>query len=207
MKLTERTAAYTSCSTNMDVSLIQEANDIRRPDMVTVRHNGGGTGRLYIYKLRRQVNPNHNTVGMVVAGGQLIHLVPDHSAVTMVSDPVRIMTIGMSQSGAKVFLESKGLKQKRTGEAADDSIVVEQEPELTMDAISSPEIETFGARSDRIREITLADDVAPITSHYIRKMTGLDHKPIGTMKVHFTFEGMPLVTFEGNAAIASGLDP
>jgi putative methanogenesis marker protein 3 len=207
MKLTERTAAYTSCSTNMDVSLIPEANDIRSPDMVTVRHNGGGTGRVYIYKLRRQVNPNHNTVGTVVAGGQLIHLVPDHSAVTLISDPVRIMTIGMSQTEAKAFLESKGLKQKRTGEATDDSIVVEQEPELTMDAISSPEIETFGARPDQIREIALADDVAPITSHYIRKMTGLDHKPIGTMKVHFTFEGMPLVTFEGNSAIASGLVP
>ena len=207
MKLTERTAAYTSSSTNMDVSLIAEANDIRRPDMVTVRHSGGGTGRVYIYKIRRQVNPNHNTVGLAVMGEQLIHLAPDHSEVTLITDPVRIMTIGLTQTEARLFLESKGLKQKRTGDETDDSIVVEQEPELTLDAISSPEIETFGARPEKIRDIALSDDVAPTTSNYIRKMTGLDHKPIGTMKVHFTFEGMPLVTFEGNAPIASGLVP
>jgi putative methanogenesis marker protein 3 len=207
LKLTERTAAYTASSTNMDVSLIAEANDIRLPDMVTVRHTGAGTGRIYIYKLRRQVNPSHNTVGMLAAGEQLIHLVPDHSEITIVTDPVRIMTIGMTQSQAQTFLGSMGLKQKRTGDGADDSMVVEQEPELTMDAVDAPEIETFGVRPDQIRDISLADDVAPTTSHYIRKMTGLDHKPIGTMKVHFTYEGMPLVTFEGNASVASSLVP
>jgi putative methanogenesis marker protein 3 len=207
MKLTERTAAYTASSSSMDVTLIPEANNIRMADMVTVRHTGSGTGRIYIYKLRRQVNPSHNTVGMAVSGQQLIHLVPEGAAVTMFTDPVRIMTIGMTQIEAKAFLESKGLKQKRTGDGADDSMVVEQEPELTMEAIASPEIETFGIRLDQIRDVELADDVAPDTSHYIRKMTGLDHKPIGTMKVHFTFEGMPLVTFEGNATVASNLIP
>ncbi len=207
LKLTERTAAYTASSTNMDVSLIAEANDIRQPDMVTVRNKGSGTGRVYIYKLRRQINPNHNTVGMAVAGEQLIHLVPDHSEVTIVTDPVRILTVGLTQSDAKTFLESNGLKQKRIGDESDDSIVVEQEPELTLEAISSPEIETFGVRPDQIRDIILADDIAPVTTNYIRKMTGLDHKPIGTMKVHFTFEGMPLVTFEGNESIASSLTP
>ena len=76
LKLTERTAAYTASSSSMDVSLIAEAHDIRQPDMVTVRHTGSGTGRIYVYKLRRQVNQSHNTVGMAVAGEQLIHLVP-----------------------------------------------------------------------------------------------------------------------------------
>ena len=90
------------------------------------------------------------------------------------------MTVGMTQTEAAAFLESKGLKQKRTGDGADDSMVVEQEPELTMEAIASPEVETFGIRAEQIRDVVLTDDVAPNTSHYIRKMTGLDHKPIGT---------------------------
>ena len=207
IKLTERTATYTVSSTNMDVSLIPEANDVRQPDMVTVRHSGAGTGRVYIYKLRRQVNVSHNTVGRAVAGQQLIHLVPDHASVTIITDPVRIMTIGMTQAEAGSFLESKGMKQKRTGNEADDCIVVEQEPELTMETIGSAEIETFGVPSNEISDVALADDIAPATSHYIRKMTGLDHKLVGTMKVHFTFEGMPLVTFEGNASVASSLVP
>lgn len=207
LKLTERTAAYTASSTNMDVSLIAEANDIRLPDMVTVRHTGAGTGRVYIYKLRRQVNPSHNTAGMLIAGEQLIHLVPDHSEVTIISDPVRIMTIGMTQAQAGSFLDSLGLKQKRTGDGADDAMVVEQEPEFTMDARASAEVETFGIGAEKIRDVSFADDVAPTTSRYIRKMAGLDHKPVGTLKVHFTFEGMPLVTFEGNATVASSLVP
>ncbi len=207
LKLTERTASYTASSSSMDVSLIAEASDIRQPDMVTVRNSGSGTGRIYIYKLRRQINPSHSTVGMAVAGEQLIHLVPEHAEVTVVTDPERIMTIGLTQDQAMAFLESKGLMQKRTGDGAGDSMVVEQEPELTMDAAISPEVETFGVRPDQIRDVFLADDVAPTTAHYIRKMTGMDHKPIGTMKVHFTFEGMPLVTFEGNASVASGLIP
>ena len=206
MKLTERTAAYTASSSSMDVTLIAEANDIR---------NGNGHGEAHRLRHRKDLHLQAAQAGQPQPqhrrhGGhrqQLIHLVPEGSAVTMVTDPVRIMTVGLTQSEAKAFLESKGLVQKRTGDGADDSMVVEQEPELTMEAISSPEIETFGIRPDQIRDVVLNDDVAPTTSHYIRKMTGLDHKPIGTMKVHFTFEGMPLVTFEGNAAIASGLVP
>jgi hypothetical protein len=38
-------------------------------------------------------------------------------------------------------------------------------------------------------------------------MTGLDHKPIGTMKVFFTFQDMPMITFEGNPKEASVLLP
>ena len=34
--------------------------------------------------------------------------------------------------------------------------------------------------------------------HYFRKVTGLSHKPIGSMTVQFTFEGLPMVTFYGD---------
>ena len=52
------------------------------------------------------------------------------------------------------------------------------------------------------------DDVrAPGPYYHLRKMTGLDHKPIGTMKVFFTYPEMPMITFVGNAKEASVLLP
>ena len=48
---------------------------------------------------------------------------------------------------------------------------------------------------------------AASTVRYIEKMTGLDHKPIGTVKVHFTFEDMPMVTFDGDDQLGASLYP
>jgi putative methanogenesis marker protein 3 len=191
----------------MDVSLVPETISVRDEDMVTVRHEGGGMGRIYLYKVRRQVAPTHSNIGIVTAGKELLRLVPEGKSVTLVPNPARVMSIGMTQSAAQRFLEARGLVQVRKGEAGDDAIVVEQEPELTVEALATKEVETFGVRPERLNDWTLDDGRAPRTAHYIRKMTGLDHKPIGTMKVHFTYPDMPLVTFEGNPKEALDLVP
>jgi UPF0288 family protein (methanogenesis marker protein 3) len=89
----------------------------------------------------------------------------------------------------------------------DDAIIVEQEPELTMEALHATEIETLGVRPEKVNDIAIFEDKAVQTARYIRKMTGLSHKPIGTLKVHFTFEDMPMVTFDGNYTEAGHLVP
>ncbi|MGD0056649.1 MAG: methanogenesis marker 3 protein [Methanomassiliicoccales archaeon] len=207
LPVTDRTETYVACSENMDVSLVPETISVRDEDMVTVRHEGGGMGRIYLYKVRRQVAPTHSNIGIVTAGKELLRLVPEGKSVTLVPNPARVMSIGMTQSAAQRFLEARGLVQVRKGEAGDDAIVVEQEPELTVEALATKEVETFGVRPERLNDWTLDDGRAPRTAHYIRKMTGLDHKPIGTMKVHFTYPDMPLVTFEGNPKEALDLVP
>jgi len=207
LPVTDRTETYVACSTNMDVSLIPEAISVREEDMVTVRHEGGGMGRIYIYKVRRQVAPTHSNVGMITTGKELLRLVPEGKNVTLVPDPARVMSIGMTQAAAQKFLSGRGLVQVRKGEVGDDAIVVEQEPEPTVEALATKEVETYGVPPERVNGWTLDDSRAPRTAHYIRKMTGLDHKPIGTMKVHFTYPDMPLVTFEGNPKEALDLVP
>ncbi|NLI73874.1 MAG: methanogenesis marker 3 protein [Euryarchaeota archaeon] len=207
LRLTDQTETYSANSQRMDVTLIKEKAAVREAGNVTVRNSGAGTGRIYFYRERRQLSPNHTKIGEVVNGREIVRLAPQDSEITVISDPMRIMTIGMSQSEAKEFLDSAGLVQKRTGLTDDDAIVAEQEPELTMEIESGNEVETFGISSDRIILWEADDNESPTTSHYIRKMTGLDHKSIGTMKVHFTFEGMPMITFEGNPSEASVLLP
>ncbi|MDD1743525.1 MAG: methanogenesis marker 3 protein [Methanomassiliicoccales archaeon] len=207
LPITDRTETYCACSTGLDVSLIKEKSAIREPGVVTVRNEGSGAGRIYFYLTRRQVSKSHSVVGNVVQGLELLRSAPANAKLTLLTDPARIMVIGMSQAEGQRSLEGRGLKQRRAGNTADDAIIVEQEPELTMEALHESEIETHGVPLEQINDISLMPDVAPHTYRYFRRMTGLDHKPIGTMKVYFTFPDMPLVSFEGNAREAASLIP
>ncbi len=207
LPITDRTFTYSACSTRMDVSLVPEFSGIREEDLVTVRHEGTGTGRIYFYRQRRQVSPSHNIIGRVVKGSEILQHAPAGSDLTIVSNPIRVMTIGMTQKDAGSFLEKFGLSQSRQGLTDDNAIVVEQEPELTMEALEDKNIDTLGVQGNKISEWALDDKDSPKTAHYLRKMTGLDHKPVGTLKVFFTYPDMPMITFEGNPKEAAGLLP
>lgn len=207
LDITDRTATYSGNSKRMDVTLIPEHVTVREDGDVTVRHEGSFTGRIYFYRKRRQLSPAHNLVGKITAGHELVRLAPQASSITIITAPSRIMTIGMTQKDAQAFLEARGLKQKRTGLLDDTALVGEQEPELTMEIKDCSEVETFGVHPEKVSVWELDDERSPKTSHYLRKMTGLDHKPIGTMKVFFTYPDMPMITFVGNAREASVLLP
>lgn len=205
--LTDKTATYSACSDRTDVSLVPELSVVREEGDVTVRHDGSGSGRIYFYRKRRQLSPSHNLIGKVSNGKELMQLAPQGSRLTLISDPARIITIGMTQKEAGEFLASNGLVQSRTGLATDDAVVSEQEPELTMEIGKGQQIETFGVAAERISDWEFEETGSPKTVHYLRKMTGLDHKKIGTMKVFFTYPDMPMVTFVGDAKEASVLLP
>ncbi|HHT74431.1 MAG TPA: methanogenesis marker 3 protein [Euryarchaeota archaeon] len=207
LRITERTETYSANSQRMDVSLVPEKVAVREVGDVTVRNSGAGTGRIYFYRERRQQSPNHTLVGKVTNGQEIVRMAPQGTEVTLRPNPPRIMTIGMTQAEAAEFLSSMGLVQKRTGSLDDDAIVVEQEPELTMEIVGGSEVETRGIHRDKVVLWEPDDEGSPTTTHYIRKMTGLDHKPIGTLKVFFTFEGMPMITFVGNPDQAAVLLP
>jgi len=207
LPIDEKGFSYTASEANMDTSLGQEHSEVRHPDSVTVRHKGHQAGKIYFYNQVRQLNRSHNLVGKVTNGHNLVHLVPLKGRVLVRSDPLRIMTIGKTQAQAQEFLESIGKVQKRTGDTADDAIVVEQEPEMTIYAYKEKEVETMGVPKDKVFPLTMDPEASPWTVRYFRKVTGLDHKPVGTMRVHFTFEGMPMITFEGNPKLAADLYP
>lgn len=207
MPIDEKGFSYTASEANLDTSLGQEYTNVRHPDTVTVRHKGYQVGKIFFYNQVRQLNRSHNIVGQVTNGHNLVHLVPLKGRVLVQPDPMRIMTIGKTQADAQSFLESIGKVQKRTGDTSDDAIIVEQEPEMTIYASKEREIETLGVSKDKVFPLTMDPERSPWTVRYFRKVTGMDHKPIGTMKVHFTFEGMPMITFEGDPKLAADLYP
>jgi putative methanogenesis marker protein 3 len=207
LNIADTCGSYAACSDNTDVIMIDEEKSVRGKGCVTVRSSGTGTGRIFFYKERRQLLQQHNDAGTVAHGRDIINYAKQGDIVTLTTDQLRILSVGMTQAEGKRFLESFKLKQIRTGDTSDDSIIVEQEPEWTMHAVRSKEVETFGAPKDRIFSVSLDRKNEPASVHYFEHLTGLNHKPIGTLKVHFAFKGMPMVTFEGDEERGKSLYP
>lgn len=206
LNVSESTGSYMGCRDDLDVTIPAERSDIRERGSVTVRNNGMGMGHLLIYKDRRQVIPFHNNAGTVERGMALISRAPKGGRISVETDPPRALSVGMTQAEGLVFLEKFGIKQKRTGDQSDTAIIADQTPEMTMEALSKGEVECFGVPASSVYRVSV-DETDGITAHYFRKVTGLSHKPVGSMKVQFAFPGIPMITFYGDEERGKNLYP
>ncbi|MGI5964523.1 MAG: methanogenesis marker 3 protein [Candidatus Methanomethylophilaceae archaeon] len=206
MKVTDSTGSYIASSENMDTESLKEKTDVREAGAVTVRNEGTGNGRIYIYKTKRQVAESHNRAGKVVRGMSLVFRASEDDTVEIRTNPPRALAVGMTQKEGEAFLSAAGIKQVRTGDVSDGAIIAEQTPERTLEVISSGIVETFGVPKDNVYriEITAPDTV---TDRYFRKVTGLSHKPIGSLKVQFIYDGAPMVTFYGDEMRGKSIFP
>ncbi len=204
--ITESTGSFAACSEDLDVDIPAEDIGVRDVGTVTVRNDGLGKGRLYIYKERRQLSEVHNTAGKLTNGRAIVQYAPKDSTVTVVTEPARALAVGMTMADGEEFLRKRGIYPCRTGDTADDAIIVEQTPERTLEAIANGEVEIYGVPKEKVFKVKLSEK-DPISLHYFRKVTGLSHKPIGTLKVQFTFEGLPMVTFYGDEVRGKNLYP
>jgi putative methanogenesis marker protein 3 len=206
IKASEVTGSFISCSDDLDVTIPSEHIDIRDRGSVAVRNNGVGTGRLFLYKERRQLSPSHTNAGKLTQGMSILSHVKAGDRFTVQTNPPRVLSVGLTQAAGAEFLKAASIKQVRTGDVSDDAIIAEQTPEHTMAALKAGEVETFGVPRDRVFKIKLSED-DPVSVMYFRKITGLNHKPVGILKVQFTFEGLPMVTFYGDEMKGKNLYP
>lgn len=197
LEVTDPTGSYIASSEDLDADIKPEKAAVRDTGSVTVRNEGTGKGRIYIYKDKRQIAQSHSSAGKVERGLAIVSMAKKGDRISIVTDPPRILSVGMTQKAGADFLSKAGVKQVRKGDTSDGAIIVEQTPELTIEALRSGTVETFGVPRDSVYriEITAEDRV---TSYYFRKVTGLSHKPIGTLKVQFAYEGASMITFYGD---------
>ncbi len=198
MRATDVTGSYLACSEDLDVEIPVEDNGVRDRGCVAIRNEGVGQGRLYVLKDRRQQSVSHNIAGKVTNGLAIVEYAKKDDIFTIRTNPPRMLAVGMTQKAGEEFLRAAGIEPTRTGDTSDDAIIVEQTPEQTVTALDQGKVEVFGVPRDRVFKIKLIDHEDPRSVHYFRKVTGLSHKPIGSMKVQFTFEGLPMVTFYGD---------
>ncbi len=206
IRASEVTGSFVSCSDDLDVTIPSEHIAIRDRGSVVVRNSGVGTGRLFLLKERRQLSPVHSNAGTLTQGMSILSHVKPGDKFTVQTNPPRALSVGLTQAAGAEFLKAAGIKQVRTGDVSDDAIIAEQSPEHTMAALKAGEVETFGVPKDRVFKIKLSED-DPVSVRYFRKITGLNHKPVGVLKVQFTFEGLPMVTFYGDEMKGKNLYP
>ena len=180
--------------------------DQRRRGTITLRNDGRGMGRIYIYREDRVSTPSHNVLGKVEKGMQLLDMARYGDEVTVITQPGRIMTLSMTQKKAEELLSQHGVNQVREGLQDDEAVVVRQEPHFTMDIIAQGEVKTFGIPAEELVFLEL-DRPTPNSTWYFQKITGLLDTPVGSLQVHFAFPGMKLLMFKDNPKESKGLIP
>ena len=64
---------------------------------ITVRNNGVGVGKLFIYRENRVLSPNHTTVGKIVNGMEIIDIAKENDFITVKSEQQRLMLLNKTQ--------------------------------------------------------------------------------------------------------------
>nr|MCR5852096.1 methanogenesis marker 3 protein [Methanophagales archaeon] len=173
---------------------------------VAARLTGTERGKVFIYRAERLSSPAHNVLGEIIEGAPLAQFAKKGDKISVKTTPKWLMCVGMTQKEAEEFLAAENIQQVREGNKDDDAVVVEQEPEMTMDVLESGTVKTFGVSKESVLPVQLFHKEAPKTVWYFRKVTGMVTKPIGRLKVFFVVPGS-VVLFEGKASEAGLLVP
>lgn len=173
---------------------------------ITIRNEGNGVGRMYVYRENRVLTPNHTTVGKITAGMEIIDIAKKDDFITVKSEQQRLLLLSKSQGDAGKILAEAGIEHIREGVTDDDAIIVEQSPRHTIDIINEGKVVTKAISPNELCEIKFVDN-APRSVKYFKLISGLLENPIGKIKVHFAVPGMHITIFEGNKKLAKGLIP
>ncbi len=181
--------------------------DARSEGAVATRTDGLGNGRVYIYKEDRTSSAIHSVVGHVSQGVELIKIAPMGSRLAVLSSPERVMTLGMGFAEAEEMLSAKGLRLEKKGYTGDDAIIVEQDPDTTIEIMGAGGVTALGVSSDKIINVMFYDDLAPKTLDFFRHSLRLKDRPLGPLPVFYTYENAYLFRSEKEAEAYKEINP
>lgn len=181
--------------------------EARSEGTVAARTDGLGNGRLYIYKGDRTSSAVHSIVGHVTEGIELIRIAQSGNKLAVISNPERIMILGMGFAAAEKILAKRGVRLSKEGYTGEDAIIVEQYPDTTIEIISAGSIAGLGVKSDKIIDVKFYDDLAPITLDFFRHSLRLKDRPLGPLPVYFTYENTYLFKAEKEAEAYKEINP
>ena len=173
---------------------------------MTVRNEGKGVGKLFIYRESRVLTPNHTTVGRIVNGMEIIDIAKENDFITVKSEQQRFMLLSKTQKEATEILSAAGIEHLIDGIIDDDAIIVEQNPRHTIDILKEGSVITKAVNKEDVCSLKFVDN-APRSVRYFKLLSGLLENPVGKIKVHFAVPGMHIVIFEGDKKAAKGLIP
>lgn len=184
-----------------------ETIEKRKRGCVTLRNQGNGVGRVYIYREDRVSVPTHNIIGYVTKGIQILDTVNENEKITILTKPEKISTVSMTQEAAEEYLDNLGIDHERDGITTDDAIIVAQDPNYTVQISQDKKIKTLGVEPKDFVEIELYEDESPSTVWYFRKITGLLDGDVGHLQVGMALKEMDILMFNAVSKEAKGLIP
>lgn len=105
------------------------------------------------------------------------------------------------------MLNGRGLKLEKSGYTGNDAIIVEQDPDTTIEIIESGGIRGLGVKSDMIINVKFYDDLAPITLDFFRHSLRLKDRPLGPLPLVYTYENTYLFKAEKEAEAYKEINP
>ncbi len=163
----------------------------RREGTVTVRTMGQLEGGIYIYRDDVPSSPVHDIVGQVVHGIELVKLAKEHDILTIDVLPHRIDLLGLPLIKAKEIAAAERISltvDKEEGER----IVVSQDPGNTLDVLKERKASVTTAPLEKVIDIVLDDEKAPVSCNIFRHITGLNQHDTGMIPVFFKFDDVVL---------------
>ncbi|HLB71547.1 MAG: methanogenesis marker 3 protein [Candidatus Methanoperedens sp.] len=179
----------------------------RSAGSVVIRTDGLGNGRVYIYKDDRTSSAVHTVVGHVAQGIELIRIAEKGSKLAVISNPERVMILGKSFAEAEKSLGPRGLKLEQKGYTGENAIIVEQDPDTTIEIMQEGRVTGLGVKSDKIIDVEFYDDLAPITLDFFRHSLRLKDRPLGSLPVIYTYENTYLLRSEKEAEAYKEINP
>jgi putative methanogenesis marker protein 3 len=164
-----------------------EMLDARSEGAITVRTSGHDRGNVFIYKRDTPSNSNHSVIGYVSEGLELVKIATPGQKLRVITDPTRIMLLGLRYTSVEEEANRLGILLEREGYEGDDAVVVHQSPLNTIDILKAKSVKTFAVPYDKLIKIKLYEDIAPKTVAFFRTVAGLRDNPVGSLQTHVKY--------------------
>lgn len=207
LKVDSFTNSFISDDTLQGEGCIYEHWEARSEGAVAVRTDGQGNGRTFIYKEDRTSSAVHSVVGHVSEGIELIKIAEPESHLAALSNPERVLIIGKDFEEAEKILKERRITLEKRGYTEKDAVIVEQDPDTTIEIINEGVVSGLGVKSDKIINVRFYDDLAPKTLDFFRHSLRLKDRPLGPLPVYFTYENTFLFRSEKEAELYKEITP
>jgi putative methanogenesis marker protein 3 len=176
----------------------------RREGTVTVRTTGQLAGGIYIYREDVPSSPVHDVVGQVVHGIELVKLAKEQDILTISVLPQRIDLLGLPLVQAKEIATAEKILLVVDQEEG-ERIVVSQDPGNTLDVLKERKVTVTTAPLEKVIDIELDDEKAPVSCDIFRRITGLKQHDAGMIPVFFKFDDV--VLFRSTITAGTKINP
>jgi len=163
----------------------------RREGTVTVRTTGQLAGGVYIYRDDVPSSFVHDVVGQVIHGIELVKLAKERDVLTISVLPQRIDLLGLPLTQAKQIAAAEKILLEVDKEEG-ERIVVSQDPGNTLEVLKEKKITITTAPLEKVIDIELDDEKAPVSCEIFRRITGLKQHDAGMIPVFFKFDDVVL---------------